>query len=43
MSNTVGIEQHKRLRRLGYPMVESYKDDITGQVVTYKYPMPYNE
>ena len=39
----VGIEQHKRLRKLGFPMVESCKDATTGQDVIYKFPMPYNE
>ncbi len=39
----VGIEQHKRLRKLGFPMVESCKDATTGQDVIYKFPMPYND
>lgn len=43
MSRIVGIEQHKKLRELGFPMVESYKDENTGQDITYAFPMPYNE
>lgn len=43
MSKIVGIEQHKKLRKLGFPMVESCKDEITGQDIVYAFPMPYNE
>ena len=39
----IGIEQHKKLRILGYPMVEQYKHTGSMREVICEDPLPYDE